>query len=257
MNNDQNDIIGKRFLRELKHHLGGLKGKILTDFAKTSFEVELSSLKGDPIYPKFHLATDEYTLIRLMGRVSVSIGRRLGEIYDKIPRLIAKTVYNIPLDRIAPKMGGKLELDICLPFGIISKQDKAYVTAVTAQYTRDIGKNGLGIEVRYNFNPNDIARLRKDVDMVNYLKQEGLTPLYLIFSSISPRDEAIARLKRAGWIFIVGKDAVKYAKKLLKIDMSTILGKESVKKEIDSEINEIMRALYRSYGFQKILKKYA
>jgi hypothetical protein len=257
MNSEQIITIEKKFIEELKHHLEGLKEKVQSDFGNESFEKELFKLKSDPIYPAFSLAIDEYTLIRLMGRISVSIGRRLGEIYDKIPRLIAKTSFDIPLDRLAPKMGKKLELDICIPFDVITENNKKHVISTTLPYTKKVDKKGLGIEIRYNFNPNDSARLRKDVDMVNYLKEDKLTPIYLIFSSISPRDEAIARLKRAGWIFIIGEEAAKYANKLFRLDMSGILNKEKVHGEIEKEINSIMKTLYTSYGFKKIFKKYS
>ncbi|MCE5227008.1 MAG: hypothetical protein LLG05_14280 [Porphyromonadaceae bacterium] len=257
MNNKQTQNIEDKFISELKHHLNGLREKVDGDFNKDAFEKELTSLKSDPIYPAFGLATDEYTLIRLMGRISVSIGRRLGEIYDKIPRLIAKTSFDIPAERCAPKMGGKLELDICIPFDVITEENKKHVIATTEPFTKKVSKNGLGIEIRYNFNPNDSARLRKDVDMANYIINDNLTPIYLIFSSISPRDEAIARLKRAGWIFIVGEDAVNYTHKLFKIDMAGILNKESVRKEIEKEINSIMKSLYTSYGTKKVFKKYS
>ena len=256
MNSEQTQTIEDKFIKELKHHLDGLKQKVENDFDNDSFEKELLSLKSDPIYPAFSLATDEYTLIRLMGRISVSIGRRLGEIYDKIPRLIAKTSFDIPAERLAPKMGNKLELDICIPFDVITKDNKKHVISTTLPYTKKVDKNGLGIEIRYNFNPNDSARLRKDVDMVNYLKEDDLTPIYLIFSSISPRDEAIARLKRAGWIFIVGTEAVRYAHKLFRLDMAGILNKETVQSEIEKEIKSIMKTLYTSYGVKKIFKKY-
>lgn len=256
MNSEQTQTIEDKFIKELKHHLDGLREKVEGDFNNDAFEKELLALKSDPIYPAFNLATDEYTLIRLMGRISVSIGRRLGEIYDKIPRLIAKTSFDIPAERCAPKMGGKLELDICIPFDVLTEDKRKHVISTTLPYTKKVNKNGLGIEIRYNFNPNDSARLRKDVDMVNYLKEDDLTPIYLIFSSISPRDEAIARLKRAGWIFIVGEDAVKYAHKLFRLDMAGILNKETVRSEIEKEINSIMKSLYTSYGVKKIFKNY-
>src|SRR5690606_12444668 len=97
---------------------------------------------------------------------------------------------------------------------------------------RDIGDlagaKGIGIEIRYNFNPNDSARLRKDVAMAENLAFNGLLPIYLVFSGISPRDEAIARLKRAGWSFLIGKPAVQFAKDLLGLDLATILEKPDV-----------------------------
>jgi hypothetical protein len=256
MNSEQTQTIEDKFITELKHHLDGLKKKVEGDFNREAFEKELLSLKSDPIYPAFSLATDEYTLIRLMGRISVSIGRRLGEIYDKIPRLIAKISFDIPAERCTPKMGDKLELDICIPFDVLTEEMRKHVISTTVPYAKKISKNGLGIEIRYNFNPNDSARLRKDVDMVNYLKEDDITPIYLIFSSISPRDEAIARLKRAGWIFIVGDDAVKYAHKLFMLDMAGILNKETVRSEVEKKINNTMKSLYTSYGVKKVFKKY-
>lgn len=59
--------------------------------------------------------------------------------------------------------------------------------------------------------------------MAEKLVQNHLTPIYLIFSSISPRDEAIARLKRAGWAFIVGQPGLDFATELLGMNLSSIL----------------------------------
>ncbi len=248
--------VEEHLIEQIRHHLNGLKEKIILDFSEKSFSKEIASLKSDPIYSKFHLASQEYALIRLMGRISVSIGRRLGEIYDKLPRIIAQSVFKIPPDKISPKMGGKLELDTCLPFNCLSDRDKKHVQKIVKKYASKQHEKGIGIEIRYNFNPNDSARLRKDVDMVNYLIEEKLTPIYLIFSSTSPRDEAIARLKRAGWQFIVGQDAFDFSKELYRIDMAKILEKDLISAEISKKINEIMEALFSSFAFEQVAKSY-
>ncbi len=248
--------IAARFIEQLKHHLQGLTAKIVDDFSKESFEKELSDLSSDSIYSKFNLNTREYALIRKMGRISISIGRRLGEIYDKLPRLIASSAFNIPIEEIAPKIGGKLELDTCIAFSSISMADQAHVIAVTNKHTGEKPKKGIGIEVRYNFNPNDSARLRKDVDMAQYLVKAGLLPVYLVFSSISPRDEAIARLKRAGWIFLIGKSALAFTKELYCVDLLKLLDQKEVKETIKKQTTELMKNLYLSYAFKVVAEKY-
>jgi hypothetical protein len=144
-------LIEEHLVEQIRHHLNGLKEKIILDFSEKSFVKEINSLKSDPIYPKFHLASQEYALIRLMGRISVSIGRRLGEIYDKLPRMIAQSVFKIPLTKIAPKMGGKLELDTCLPFDCLSGGDKKHVQKIVKKYTNKQYEKGVGIEVRICF----------------------------------------------------------------------------------------------------------
>ena len=126
-----------------------------------SFDEEIASLCSDPLYPKFNLNTAEYALIRRIGRVSISIGRRLGEIYDKLPRLVASIAFNIPLDKIAPKLDGKLELDTSLPFNLVTQENRDHISEVVQRHIGEKPYNGIGIEVRYNFNPNDSARLRK------------------------------------------------------------------------------------------------
>jgi hypothetical protein len=80
----------QRFRKELCHHLAGWRNKAREDFSESNLEKELIALTNDPVYSKFHLATADYVLIRLMGRMSISIGRRLGEIYDKLPRIAAQ-----------------------------------------------------------------------------------------------------------------------------------------------------------------------
>jgi len=81
-NTADNDVVRDRFLKELRHHLDGLREKVESDFSLASFQHELSRFRGDPVYSRFTFDRPEYVLIRFMGRVSISIGRRLGEIYD-------------------------------------------------------------------------------------------------------------------------------------------------------------------------------
>src|SRR5260370_37053428 len=80
----------ERFLVELRRHLEGWLRKVTHDLSQDEFELELNGLRSDPVYSLFGRATPEYALVRLMGRISIRIGRRLGEIYDKILRFIAQ-----------------------------------------------------------------------------------------------------------------------------------------------------------------------
>ncbi len=241
----------QQFINQLRHHLNGWRRKVSDDFSKESFDAELNALNGDPVYPKFHFNSAAYVNIRFMGRMSISIGRRLGEIYDKVPRLLAAARYNITPAQVAPKFGG-LELDIGLRFSELSDDDSVFVQNVCESHagTRP-EQNGIGIEIRYNFNPNDSSRLRKDVDMAEKLINEKLLPIYLVFSSISPRDEAIARLKRAGWIFLVGQQGLDFATELLGMDLTSVLDRPAVSKEIKEEIDGMMTDIKNSYAFKK------
>jgi len=158
------------FIESLRHHLSGLYAKAERDFSQSGFADELRNLRRDPVYPKFALDCPEYALIRLIGRMSISIGRRLGEIYDKIPRFIAASRFNLSPDEVSPKLNS-LELDIGLKFNLLSHEDRNHVKETIKQYLQHAEfSRGIGIEIRYNFNPNDSARLRKDVDMANYLR---------------------------------------------------------------------------------------
>lgn len=243
-----------RFLKELRHHFMGWQEKVSKDFSDESFAEEQRLLAKDPVYSAFGFASPEYVLVRLMGRVSISIGRRLGEIYDKIPRFIAQARFGLDADVVGPKIKDKLLLDVCIPLKKLSKEDAAHVAAVTKTHLpRAEGPKGLGIEVRYNFNPNDSARLRKDVDMAGLLVDEGLMPIYLIFCTISPRDEAIARLKRAGWLFLVGKEAVDFMRDLVGMDLGVILDSPEVKAEVKAEVAKLMGSIYESDGVKKVM----
>ena len=160
----------------------------------------------------------------MMGRLSISIGRRLGEIYDKMPRFVAQGRFNLEAEDVAPKMGGKLELDVCIPLVKLIPEDQKHVAAVVPKYIPKAKScSGVAIEIRYNFNPNDSSRLRKDVQMAELLQESDLLPLYLIFSTISPRDEAIARLTRAGWTFLVGDLATNAMNDLIGMNIQAIL----------------------------------
>lgn len=176
--------IQDRFLGELRHHLGGWAAKVARDFSKESYIRELQALTGDPVYRAFGFAKPEYVLVRLIGRVSISIGRRLGEIYDKMLRFVVQTRFGLAPADVSPNIGG-LFLDIQIPYAKLSEADQKHVRRTVQRHLPGIHKGvGLGIEVRYNFNPNDSARLRKDVAMVGLLQKASLQPLYLVFSGI-------------------------------------------------------------------------
>ncbi|MDR6374167.1 hypothetical protein [Paraburkholderia caledonica] len=245
-----------RFLKELVHHLEGWRAKVRNDFSKENFDNELKSLKGDELYPKFHLATADYVNVRFMGRISISIGRRLGEIYDKVPRFLVGARFGLDPASVAPLIDG-LELDICLPFKRLAPADHEYVLEELTKLfpQQDFSEfDGVGIEIRYNFNPNDSARLRKDVAMAEKLMGLRLFPVYLIFSSISPRDEAIKRLSNANWRFVVGRHASELSANLFGLDLSTILDLPEVSTSIKVEIDAMMSDLKRSYAFQQFVE---
>lgn len=252
--NNKSDL-EEKFTKALRYQLAGLKTKVLNDFSKKNYEKELNSLIGDSLYSKFYFASPEYVLIRFMGRISISIGRRLGEIYDKIPRIITALRYNIDPDKIAPVIKG-LELDIGIKLADLANQDSIFVKETVRKYTGTSMSKGIGIEIRYNFNPNDSSRLRKDCKMAENILNIGYVPVYLVFSSISPREEAIARLKRAGWHFLIGDEAVKFSETLLGLNLAEILDKETIKKEIQNEVSEIMKSMINSYAFQTVLSRY-
>lgn len=243
------DAIEERLIQEISHHLAGLREKILQDFSHESFHSELAALRGDPVYADLHFDCKEYVFIRLMGRVSISIGRRLGEIYDKIPRFVAASRFGLSTSEVAWSIEG-LNLDVGIDTKLLNPGDRAHAESVMRKYLRkQDAYTAMGIEIRYNFNPNDSARLRKDVAMANGLKKIEATPVYLVFSSISPRDEAIERLKRAGWQFLIGDAAYNFMQDLFEVDLPGILKQETVSVKIQREVESIMRELLKSDAF--------
>jgi hypothetical protein len=241
-----------RVLDAIRHHIEGWRAKIARDFSKEAYDTELGALHNDPVYQRFGLDSPEYVLVRLIGRMSISVGRRLGEIYDKMPRFVAAARFRLTPDQVAEVFDG-LELDIALRKKIMSKADAAFITDFVQKI--DGGEyDGLGIEIRYNFNPNDSARLRKDVDVVNKLKAHGLLPIYLIFSAISPRDEAIARLTRAGWIFKQGEEALGFMTALLGTDVMSVLDNPTLSVEIKRHMRQLMKAIFKSEAMRALTK---
>ena len=246
----------ERFIETFRHQLQGLSNKVVSDFSKENYESELASLQTDPVYEKFSFNRAEYVLIRFMGRISISVGRRLGEIYDKVPRFAAAARFNLAPEQIAPALDG-LELDIGLNFSQLSKANQIHIACVYKKYIgSDLDTSGLGIEIRYNFNPNDSSRLRKDVKMGALLSESGLKPIYLVFSAISPRHDAISRLKNSGWTFLVGESAIQFISELLGMDIQSILDKPMIKEEIAKIVDSIMSDLVKSYAFQEVVKKH-
>ena len=246
-------LIEQRLLDQLKYHFAGWLTKIESDFSEFGFEQELSNLTSDPLYTSFHLASSEYALVRVMGRISISIGRRLGQIFDSMPKYVTQTRFGLDAAVVSPKLQDKLNLDVCIPLEDLTLSDRAHVLKVCEDKQLKLDESsGLGIEIRYNFNPNDSSRLRKDVEMANILLDINLTPVYLIYSSISPRDEAIARLRRAGWTFFIGQDATDFTNALIGMDLGNILNRDGIREEVAKEMDIVMTKLYSSYGFNKL-----
>ena len=242
-------------LREMLHQqLRGLKRKVEKEFSQESFIRELTALHEDPVYRRWFLDSEQYVIIRFIGRVSISIGRRLGEIYEKIPRYVTAARFELSQDKVAPKFDN-LELDIGIPIEELSHKDAEHVKSVARSYFSNYNDLGLGIEIRYNFNPNDSARLRKDDRMANILITNRYFPIYLIFSSISPRHEAIARLRRASWNFLIGGQANSFLSELLGVDITRILDVPSIRDEIRREVDSIMKSLFTSYAFREVIGK--
>lgn len=253
--NKEKELIIRQFIQELRHHLSGIKRKVRNEFSEKHYYYELEQLKSDTVYTIFHFDCPEYVLIRFMGRISISVGRRLGEIYDKIPRLLACAKFGLSSQQVAPKIGG-LELDVGLDFDFISESGQEHIQAIAKKYLGDIQvEGGIGIEARYNFNPNDSARLRKDVSMANGLAERSLLPVYLIFSSISPREDAIARLQRAGWRFLIGDAALNFTRDLYGLDMIEILERPEIKSEIHDEVTSIMDLIFGSFAFNAVMEQ--
>ena len=253
MSDGKLDATEARFLDAIRHHLQGWRNKIASDFGRECYEVELEKLASDPVYSKFAFDCPEYVVVRLMGRMSISVGRRLGEIYDKIPRFVAGARFNIAPDRIAEKLNG-LELDIGLRYSLLSQDDQAFVASVLKKQGATDNTKGVGIEIRYNFNPNDSSRLRKDVEMAKYVQAEGLLPIYLIYSAISPREEAIARLTRAGWRFLQGREASDFTTELFGADFLGIMERTEVRDRIHEEVRQMMRSIFESYAFEQVAR---
>jgi len=245
-----------KFIEVIRHQFKGLASKVLSDFSKENYEAELAALDSDPVYEKFAFNRAEYVLIRFMGRISISVGRRLGEIYDKVPRFAAAARFGLTPEQIAPKLDG-LELDIGLKFAGLNAADQEHGKNVYKKHIgSDLDTPGIGMEIRYNFNPNDSSRLRKDVHMVELLVGHGLKPIYLVFSSISPRQDAISRLTNSGWTFLTGSPAIAFITELLEIEIQSILDKPAIKNETKKVVDEIMKDLVGSHAFQQVLSKY-
>jgi hypothetical protein len=253
----------ERFLQLLRRALKGWQDKAEADFSATSTAAELRSLETDAVYSQFGLASHGYVLIRLMGRMSISIGRRLGELYDNLPNFVAAARFDLSPDDVSAKIDG-LRLDICIPFEKLSNHDREFAIATTRECLAVEGlwsngdapwhdAAGLGIEIRYNFNPNDSARLRKDVAMAEGLKKSNLIPVYLVYSGISPRAEAIARLRRAGWNFLIAEKASTFTEKLLGLDLTTLLQSRRVRSEIEERTSTIMSTIMHSTAMNNAL----
>jgi hypothetical protein len=240
----------QRFLDALERHLQGWADKIARDFSLDNLKAEVASLQSDKVYHDLGFDTPEYALVRLVGRMSISVGRRLGEIYDKVPRFVAAARFGLQPGQIAEVFDG-LELDIALRSELLNEDDQEHIAKIISQISRE-RFSGLGIEIRYNFNPNDSSRLRKDVAVADKLKNAGLLPVYLIFSSISPRDDAIARLTRGGWNFIQGQQALTFLNELLGIDINSVLADPIIADRTRAKTNELMQSIFNSDAFRSL-----
>jgi hypothetical protein len=240
----------QRFLDALDRHLQGWEDKISRDFSALNLKAEVDALRGDKVYHDLGFDTPEYALVRLVGRMSISVGRRLGEIYDKVPRFVAAARFGLQPAQIAEVFDG-LELDISLRGRLLNSADRAHIEGLIAKMS-PVGCSGIGIEIRYNFNPNDSSRLRKDVEVASKLKAAGLFPVYLIFSSISPRNDAIARLTRGGWYFLQGESALSFLNELLGVDINSVLSDPVIAERTRARTNELMQSIFNSDAFRSL-----
>ena len=242
-------------IESLRWHCEGWKAKVQQDFSANSYANELESLRGDDVYRLFSFDRPEYVLIRLMGRMSISIGRRLGEIYDKLPRLAAAARFNLSMDEVVQKISG-LEVDIALRKEDLSHSDQIHLDDLLSSRFNTNSSGGLAVEIRYNFNPNDSARLRKDEELAGLVVTEGYFPVYLVFSTISPRQDAISRLGRAGWHFLIGAEASEFMRDLLGVDLNDFLRSTSLKGEVHEEVSQLMAQIFESIAFREATKLY-
>lgn len=240
----------RRFLDALDRHLQGWEDKIARDFSTANLQQEIDALHGDKLYRDLGFDTAEYALVRLVGRMSISVGRRLGEIYDKVPRFVAAARFGLHPNQVAEMFDG-LELDISLRTDLLRPEDQAHVVTLASRIDKR-QCDGIGIEIRYNFNPNDSSRLRKDVDVAGKLQDAGLLPVYLIFSSISPRNDAIARLSRGGWNFFQGDEALSFLNELLGVDINSVLADPVIAEKTRDKTKELMRSIFSSDAFRSL-----
>ena len=232
----------------IRTHIAGWQAKISDDFSKRGYNNELMKLQGDQVYSQLSFDRPEYVLIRLMGRMSISIGRRLGEIYDKLPRIAAAERFGLSVEDVVQKLAN-LELDLTLRAETLTDTDRDHLENLLSDRFDVQLSQGVAIEIRYNFNPNDSSRLRKDVQLAGLVQEAELFPVYLVFSSISPRDDAIARLGRAGWQFLIGPQAYQFLIDLLGFDLVALLEGEEFQAELKTEVSDMMCNLFTSYAF--------
>ena len=76
MDQTTEQIVKNRLIEQVQWHLAGLKQKVAKDFSEASYLKELADLKSDQVYQQFGLACPEYVLVRLMGRMSISISMK-------------------------------------------------------------------------------------------------------------------------------------------------------------------------------------
>jgi hypothetical protein len=245
-----NEEIERNLIQTIRRHFEELHEKIVSEFSDLKFDKELGDLRDDPVYSLWNFDREEYVLVRKIGRISISIGRRLGDIYDKLVREAIKSRFNLTQEQVAPKFGttNLIELDARIAFNQINDVEKTRIQSIISSYCEKFDEiDGLGIEVRYNFNPNDSARLRKDVAMCELLEDNNLFPIFLIFSTSSPRQDAIGRLTRTGWLFFIGDESYNFLKEITKFDFKRFLIRDDIKQIIVEESDRIFKSLKDKY----------
>lgn len=245
-----NEEMERNLVETIRRHFEELHEKIVSEFSDIKFEKELADLQDDPVYSLWNFDREEYVLVRKIGRISISIGRRFGDIYDKLIRDAMKIRFGLTQEQVAPRLGttNPIELDARIAFNQINGAEKARIQNTISSYCETVDEiDGLGIEVRYNFNPNDSARLRKDVAMCKLLEDDNLFPIFLVFSTSSPRHDAIARLTRAGWLFFIGDESYNFLKEITGFDFKRFLIRDDVKEIVVTESDRIFRSLKDKY----------
>lgn len=231
-----------QILEIMKHHLEkALQFNPFYNFPQASNKEEFSSiLRNDPAFVNLGLDDERYVSGRFGGNLITSLHRKIGDMYEEIFRYLVKTRFSLSesyLDyHIDLEIGGRTQ-----------KRSTDGIIPIT--YLKDFefsglddkwkSSKGLGFEVRSCYQIGDSKRIQADWDMSLALKNEGLTPIMLIFCNTSLRSP-VSRLSRS-WELFEGDDTFRFIYELTGFNLGEFMEQNSsfLKKMVDDILAKI------------------
>lgn len=208
-------------------------------------------IENDLLADVFLLNAPSIVQMKLGGRITTSIHRKVGDACEKATRAIIGIVYSIKPERlVAERMvtidlgDGRTEqvtrkIDVLLKAENLDAIKKQKLLAIIPQFSTEFLSNvgvretyrgydlskayftGVGIEVRHAYQSADSKRVQGDKSLAELFIKERLLPVMLIYSGLV--NWSVINAYKRYWLVKVGNNAFDFIKDTTGIDFGGIL----------------------------------